>query len=52
MKSFGLESGGSWCFPSFIVVILLETVVFAMAGKLVSSQCDGIVYRTLIIYRF
>ena len=43
MKNIRSESGGSWSFPSFIVVIILETVVFAMAGKLISSQCDGIV---------
>ena len=51
MKNFRPESGGSWYFPSITMVILLEAVVFAMAGKLISSQCDGIVYRTLI-YRF
>ena len=43
MKTFGPESGGSWCFHSFVVAFLLETVVFSMAGIIISSQCDGIV---------
>ena len=34
MKNFVPESGGSWCFPSITMVILLEAVVFSMAGKI------------------
>ena len=56
MKTFGPESGGSWCFPSFIVTvvaIILEAVVFSMAGKLITRQCMALC-RTLIkiVYRF
>ena len=49
MKSFGSESGGSWCFPSITMVIILETVVFSMAGNL--SQ-HIMALRGIINYRF
>ena len=42
MKNFRSESGGSWSFPSITMVILLEAVVFSMAGKLIEVECDGI----------
>ena len=42
MKNFRSKSGGTRCFHSFIMAILLETVIFSMAGKPIKIECDVI----------